>query len=174
VRGGDQYRRGEPRRRRSERVEETRAARGAMGTGDARREIKRGVGRKSWELYAIVRTDAIGGWNLAFGAREEQSSSAAPPPRVPSTTQSWHHARFGSGRAAWRSDPAPAPATAAATARRRGEPAAGCWLLLLSARPRAGGVVSRGRGAGGNGGTVAWSLEQRTVGAVAAQSILTP
>jgi hypothetical protein len=120
VRGGDQYRRGEPRRRRSERVEETRAARGAMGTGDARREIKRGVGRKSWELYAIVRTDAIGGWNLAFGAREEQSSSAAPPPRVPSTTQSWHHARFGSGRAAWRSDPAPAPATAAATARHRG------------------------------------------------------
>lgn len=78
MRGGDQYRRGEPRRRRSERVEETRAARGAMGTGDARREIKRGVGRKSLELYAVVRTDAIGGWNLAFGAREEQCSTTTP------------------------------------------------------------------------------------------------
>jgi hypothetical protein len=150
-----------------------------MGTGDARREIKRGVGRKSLELYAVVRTDAIGGWNLAFGAREEQCSTTTPSAinhPIMASCAIWKRTRglaLGSG-----SGPSPSHSRSHGAASRGGDAvsrprADGCWLLLLSARPRAGGVVSRGRGAGGNGGTVAWSLEQRTVGAVA-QSILTP
>lgn len=165
MRGGDQYRRGEPRRRRSERVGETRAARGALD-GDGSREIKRGVGRKSWEIYAIVRTDAIGRWNLAFGG----SGGAAVHHHHPSAInhlimhdlEADGQARPGA-RIRLRHQPQPPPAVAAwhrggdddAVSRPRADAAAAC----NGARPRAGGVASRRVGAGGRGGGWRWSLQ---------------
>lgn len=130
---------------------------------EARDKKRRGGGKGG--SFAIVRTDAIGGWNLAFGARKEQSSSAPPPPEC---HQPPNHgimrdleadARPG---ARIRLRPQPQPGIAG----RRGEPAAGCCCCLH-------GVVSREVRSNGQRGIVeSLGLEQLTVGAVAASRCL--